>query len=57
MTPDLGVYNFDDVVYFSCDMGFERDTGYWEQRCLENGTWSNEEPLKCKSKLTCDMEN
>ncbi len=56
MTPVLGVYQFEDVIHFSCDMGFEKESGYWEQRCSENGTWSNEEPIKCKRKLTVCMK-
>ena len=52
MTPVQAIYHFDDVVHFSCDLGFEKESGYWEERCLENGTWSNRELLECKRKLT-----
>ncbi len=50
MTPGSGIYYVDDVVYFVCDSGYEYDSGYWEQRCLTDGSWSHDEQFKCKSK-------
>ncbi len=50
MTPNAGTLHYvDDIVEFECDSGYEYDSGYREQRCLPNATWSRDQPLKCKS--------
>ncbi len=36
---------------YSCNVGFLPDNGSHSERCMENGNWSNQEPLTCKSKL------
>ena len=48
--PDENVYDFDTVVTYSCDTGFEHISGDLSRRCVAINTWTGVAPT-CGSKF------
>ena len=42
------IYNYSDVIGYTCDTGYETLSGNASRMCLEGGSWSGN-PLNCSS--------
>jgi len=51
LDEDKDIYDVDDMVTFTCNMGFVRD-GPKKLTCLDNGEWSGDFPT-CVRKQVC----
>ena len=47
--PDIAVYNYSDVVTYTCHTGYELTSGVLSRMCTASGTWTGAAPT-CSSK-------
>ena len=48
VTPVQSTYDVDDIVNYTCSVGYTRESGQWRRICLDDATWSHD-ALVCQS--------